>query len=271
MTRLAGSKVLITGAGSGIGRLIASKTADRGAHTILWDIDAAALETLAEDLRQYGQPCSVHVCDVSDREAVRATAERVLRESGSIDILVNNAGVVSGKPLLELSDDAIEKTFAINTLALFWTTRAFLPAMIGQEQGHIVTIASAAGIAGTARLTDYCASKHAAVGFDEALRAELRHLGHPIRTTVVCPYYIATGMFEGVRSKSILLPILDPEPAAERIVRAIEKDRARLFMPWTVPFGYLFRLFPTSVFDAVMRWLGISHSMDRFTGRAPGA
>lgn len=271
MTRFAGSHVLITGAGSGIGRLMAGKIAARGAHTILWDIDAPALEALAEGLSQQGQPCSTYVCDVSDREAVRVTAQRVLEEVGSVDILINNAGIVSGKPLLEMSDEAIQRTFAVNTLALFWTTRAFLPAMLEQQRGHIVTIASAAGIAGTARLTDYCASKHAAVGFDEALRVELRHLGHPVRTTVVCPYYVATGMFEGTRSSSPLLPIQDPEVVAERIVGAIRKDRARVFLPWILPSSYLFRLFPTALFDAVMRVLGVSHSMDEFTGRTPGA
>jgi len=250
---------------------MATKIAAEGAHAVLWDIDAAALEELAEKLGERGQPCSTHVCDVSDREAIRAAAERVLKELGGVDILINNAGVVSGKPLLEISDEAIERTFAVNTLALFWTTRAFLPAMIEQQRGHIVTIASAAGIAGSANLTDYCASKHAAVGFDEALRVELRHLGHPVRTTVVCPYYVGTGMFEGIRSPSVLLPILNPEAVAERILRAIRKNRTRLFLPWVLPSSYLFRLFPTSLFDAVMRALGVSHSMDEFTGRTPGA
>src|ERR1051326_8480155 len=126
---------------------------------------------------------------------------------------------------------SIERTFAVNTLALFWTTRAFLPAMLERDRGHVVTIASAAGLVGTSRLVDYCASKHAAVGFDESLRLELRRLGSPVKTTVVCPFYISGGMFAGVRPRfPLLLPILTPEYAVDRIVDAIRRDRPRLVM-----------------------------------------
>src|SRR5207247_8346795 len=137
-------------------------------------------------------------------------------------ILINNAGVVSGKGLLEISEEAIQRTFDVNTLALFWTTRAFLPGMIARDRGHVVTIASAAGIVGTSRLVDYCASKHAAVGFNEALRLELKRQGNKVVTTVVCPFYISTGMFEGVKTRfPLLLPILEPQKVADRIVDAI--------------------------------------------------
>ena len=84
----------------------------------------------------------------------------------------------------------------------------------------------AAGLVGTSRLVDYCASKHAAVGFDESLRLELRRLGSNVKTTVVCPFYISTGMFAGVKTRfRLLLPILTPDYAADRIVRAVRRDR----------------------------------------------
>lgn len=87
-------------------------------------------------------------------------------------------------------------------MAHFWTIKAFLPRMIDMGKGHIVTVASIAGMMGTSRLSDYCSSKFANVGMDESLRHELQVLGHgdKIKTTVVCPYYIDTGMFSGVRS-----------------------------------------------------------------------
>src|SRR5690606_34334377 len=94
-------------------------------------------------------------CDVGDREQVYARAEEVRAAAGDVDVLVNNAGIVSGRPLLELPDENIERTFAVNTLALFWATKAFLPAMRDRGSGHIVTVASAAGLIGTARETDY--------------------------------------------------------------------------------------------------------------------
>ena len=131
--------------------------------------------------------------------------------------------------------------------------------------------AVSAGLIGAPGMTDYAASKHAAVGFDDALRAELRHLGHPeIRTTVVCPYFISTGMFEGASSATPLLPILTPEYAIRRIVRAIRRKRRRLLLPRSVILVYLMRLLPTPIFDWIVRALGITRSMDGFTGRRPG-
>jgi len=268
MTQIAGSTALVTGGGMGIGRLMALKLAARGARIVLWDIDPQALERVKEELTRSGRTVWAYQCDVSDRRAVYRTAERTLEEAGPVHILINNAGVVSGKPLLSCRDEQIERTFAVNTLALFWTTRAFLPAMIRQGRGHLVTIASAAGIYAPPGLVDYDASKFAAFGFDEALRGEIRKHRLPIKTTVVCPFYIDTGMFAGVKTKwPRLLPILEEGYAAVRIVRAIARDRPRLYMPpivYTVP---ALRLLPVAVMDWVARLLGVTDTMDEFRGR----
>jgi all-trans-retinol dehydrogenase (NAD+) len=228
MERFFDQKILITGASSGIGKLMAEAFAAEGARVILWGLERAALEAVDKELNERGLRCATYRCDISRRFSVYDTAKRVISEHGPIDILINNAGVVSGRPLLEISDAEIELTFGVNALAPIWTTRAFLPAMIARGRGHIVTIASAAGLIGTPRLTDYAASKHAAVGFDDALRSELRHLGHRgIRTTVICPYFISTGMFEGVRAAPPLFPILTPDYATRKIVQAIRRGRRR--------------------------------------------
>src|SRR5579875_1960303 len=162
----------------------------------------------------------------------------------------------------------IRHTFDVNVLALFWVTRAFLPAMIEAGRGHIVTIASAAGLVGVARQTDYSASKHAAVGFDESLRAELRQSAPRVRTTVVCPYYVDTGMFEGVRTRvPLLLPILKQEDVAVRIADAIAKDREILVLPPIVRLIPALRLLPPAAFDWIMDLFGVNVSMDHFVGR----
>lgn len=272
MTELANKTVLITGAASGLGRMLAEKAARRGARLVLWDVNRDGLETLRAGLTDAGHQAFTYRVDLADGDAIRTAAKRVAQESGPVDVLVNNAGIVSGKPLLEISEEEIRRSFAINTLALFWTTRAFLPAMIERGSGHIVTMASAGGLVGTARLTDYCASKFAAVGFDESLRLELRRLGHKgIRTTVICPFYIDTGMFAGVKSRfSWLLPILTPDYATDRILRAIERNRRRLIMPRFVHASFLARLLPPAAFDFLMDFFGINRSMDEFTGRHRG-
>jgi len=269
MTQIAGSTALVTGGASGIGRLVALKTARLGANPVIWDIDSENLARAVEELKSAtGRDAHGYLCDVSDRESVYATAARVEEEVGPVDILVNSAGVVSGKPFLELSDASIERTLGVNTLALFWTAKAFLPGMIRAGRGHVVTIASAAGLIGVARLADYSTSKWAAVGFDESLRMELKETAPGVKTTVVCPYYVDTGMFRGVRTRfSFLLPILREERVAERIVRAIRRNRARVVMPWLVRTVPPLRLLPVRLFDAVADLLGVNRSMDAFVGR----
>lgn len=266
MTDFRGSHVLITGAASGLGRLMALGAARRGARVTLLDRDVSGLQAVQAEA---GAESAIYPIDLTDRSAIQATAALVLKERGTVDILINNAGIVSGRPLLEIPDEAIERTFQVNALALFWMVRAFLPAMIQQGRGHVVTIASAAGLGGTARLTDYCASKYAAVGFDESLRLELKRLGHPIRTTVVCPFYIDTGMFKGVKTRfPWLLPILKPDYVVRRILGAIEGNRGRLILPRFILILPLVRLLPPGPFDALMSFFGVNRSMDEFTGRA---
>ena len=188
---------------------------------------------------------------------------------GGVDILFNNAGIVSGKPFLECSDNEIERSLAINLTAHIWTIRAFLPGMIEQGAGHLVTIASAAGIVGVAGLADYSASKFACFGLDEALRSEFRKRRQRIHTTVVCPYYINTGMFAGVKTRfSFLLPILKQERAAARIFKAVARRRSRLLMPPLVYTVWLLRLLPVRWFDFIADFLGINRSMDEFHGRS---
>ena len=268
MTDINGSRALITGAASGIGRLLATELGKAGAGLALWDIDAQGLGAVQAELRGAGCDADIYVCDLTRREDIEAVAAQTLARSGPVDILVNNAGIVSGKSLLDISPAEIERTFQVNTLALFWTAKAFLPGMLERDRGHLVTIASAAGLAGTSKLTDYCSSKFAAVGFDESLRVELKRQNSKIVTTVVCPFYTDTGMFEGVRTRfPWLLPILDPAYVVTRTVRAIEKDRRRLIMPRFVYSGLPSRLLPVDWFDALMAFFGISHSMDEFRGR----
>jgi len=268
MSEIAGRHALVTGGASGIGRLMALELAGLGARVTVWDINPQLDNIVAELDARGREKARAFVCDVSRRERVYAVADETRATAGPVDIIINNAGVVSGRALLELPDEKIEATFAVNTLSLFWVTKAFLPDMIRRNQGHVVTIASASGLIGVAKLSDYAASKWAAVGFDESLRAELHTLAPGIRTTVVCPFYIDTGMFHGVKSRfPRLLPILKEEVVAQRVIEAVRRDRTRLWMP---PLVYLvppMRLLPVRAMDWLAHFLGINASMDEFTGR----
>lgn len=263
------SHVLITGGGSGIGRLMALGAAKRGAtHIVLWDMNAEAAKEVAIEVEALGARVTTHVVDVSHRDAVAAAATKTLKEAGHIDVLINNAGIVSGKKFLDLTEQDITKTYAVNTLALYWTIQAFLPHMLARDSGRLVTIASAAGLAGSATLTDYAGSKYAAVGFMESLRAELRDQASSVSALTVCPFYINTGMFDGVKSGSPLLAIQEAPAATEKILDAVESTKRELLLPGMVYSVRIFRLFPPALFDWIADAFGINKAMKTFRGRA---
>jgi len=273
--RLNGDVALITGGAGGIGRLMALGLAKEGCTIIIWDMDEAGAARVAQEVISKGGRAASYKVNVADRHQVYSCAKEVLEQFGRVDILINNAGIVSGKKLFEADDARSELTIAVNTTALLWTTKAFLPGMMERKKGHCVTIASSAGRVGVSGMTDYSASKFGAVGFAESLRNELRHICPEVQTTMVCPGYIDTGMFKGAKMRStipvldpivnMLMPVLEPNYVASKIVTAIKRNQTILVMP---KFGYsvwLFRaLLPTSLLDFAMDVLGVSKSMDKF-------
>jgi len=268
--------ILITGGASGIGQLMAFAFAEKHARVIVWDINESVMKSMENDARAKNIFIRGMVCDVSDRNAVYSQAQKLTAEFGPLDILINNAGIVSkkgenvvGPAFLGVSDENIIKLMNIDALSLFWTSKAFLPSMIERNTGHIVTVSSSAGIIGVKGLADYCAAKFAAFGFDESLRMELRRMKSAIKTTVVCPFFINTGMFEGVKTRfPLVLPILKKEYVVKRIVKAVLKNKKRLIMPRFVYSIYLLRLLPPTMMDGIADFFGISHAMDDFKGKA---
>lgn len=260
---LEGQRILITGGSRGIGKLMAIEAARRGAAVVIWNRNAAAGEAVCEQIRSEGGQAQSYVVDVSDQEAVAAAA----KETGPVDVVVNGAGVVGGKRLMDASDDQIRRTFDVNVLALYWVTKAFLGDMVARNRGTVVTVASAAGIVGVAGQTDYSASKFAAFGFAESLRHELADDAPGVTSLLVCPYFVDTGMFDGVQTRfPRILPILDPQDVANRILDAIEARKEQLILPPFVRVTPLARILPVKAFDAVVNFLGINHSMDHFVG-----
>ncbi|NWV48172.1 RDHE2 dehydrogenase, partial [Daphoenositta chrysoptera] len=194
----------------------------------------------------------------------------VKKEVGDVSILINNAGIVIGKRFLDSPDSLVEKTMEVNTVAHFWTYKAFLPAMIAANHGHLVSIASSAGLCGVNRLSDYCASKFAAVGFAESIDMELRTLRKTgVKTTIVCPYIISTGMFDGAKTKwPHVLPLLDPEYVAERIVTAVRQNQEILMIPRIIYLLSFFKAFlPVKASTLLLEYFGCFEIMDTFKGR----
>ena len=183
-------------------------------------------------------------------------------------MLINNAGIVSGQHTQDLTDAMIDRTLQVNTISHLHTIKEFLPDMIANRKGHIVTIASMAGLACVAGLTDYCASKYGAVAIDESLRLELKKNGHYsyVKTTCICPYFIDTGMFDGAKS-CFPMYILSPDEVVTRIINAIRQEEAQVTIPYRGNIIFWIKLLPTSWVDTIGGILGLSHQMDDFKGR----
>ena len=269
-TPVRGAVVLVTGAASGIGALVAVQAAHRGARAVvLWDLDLPAAQDVATRVQAAGATCLAQRVDLRDAQEVEAAGRVVLERLGRVDVLVNSAGVVTGRSFEDLSEEDVARTFDVNVLALYRVVRCFLPGMRTRDRGCVVTIASAAGLVGVARQTDYSASKFAAVGFMESLRSELRRSGSHVRTLVVAPYYVSTGMFAGVRTRvPLLLPVLEPERVASQVLDSVERGDARRILPWFANAVLLVKALPVPVADAVTDLFGISTTMDTFTGRS---
>ncbi|HLO80219.1 MAG TPA: SDR family oxidoreductase [Chitinophagaceae bacterium] len=256
---------LITGGASGIGKLMGHELLHRGAQLIIWDINQ---EQLANTVREFSSIGKVmgYVVDIRKIDQIRESAALVKKDHGPVDLLINNAGIIAGKLFHEHSVEDIARTMDVNAVAPMYITREFLPDMIERNSGHICNIASLAGLVSNYKMAAYVASKFSLTGFSDSLRIEMKLLNKNIGVTTVMPYYISTGMFSGVRS---VLPILSPEKVAHKIIRAIERKRTHLGLPW--PFHlirFLQGILPVGVFDWFMgKLFRIYSSMDDFKGR----
>jgi len=263
---------VITGAGSGIGRLVAYRLAKRGATIVSIDINKSGNEETAREIESLGGKCHTYTCDLTRRSDVYKVCERIKEEIGPVSILVNNAGIVGGKRILDLDDDKMEMTFKVNVISYFWTIKSFMREMIERRRGHIVTVASSGGYVPMDKLTDYCASKAAAVSMHEGVRIELdfMNMAKCVKMTLVNPYFISTGMFAGIKSNQ--LPIQTPEFVADEIVRGILTNQDYIFSPpWIAALIALKPFLTVEGSISILRAVGGASAMQDFVGRSKSA
>lgn len=272
-----GTNVLITGGASGIGRIMGRICLEKGAsNLIVWDINQANIDKTEAELSDVkpaeagvskGQIHS-YIVNVSDPQAIKSAYEKVKSDVGEVDILVNCAGIVRGNNTFDKQTvQDIDLTMDINANAPMYVALAVLPDMLRRDRGHICNIASAAGMLGVPKLSVYCASKWAVIGWTESMRVELKQARSHVRVTSVAPYFINTGMFDGVNSK--VFPILDPEKTAAKIIRAVEVGKSFRGIPFAYHFIRIWQgLLPNFLFDFIFgKVFGVYSVMDHFTGR----
>lgn len=272
-----GTNVLITGGASGIGRIMGRICLEKGAsNLIVWDINQENIDKTEAELSDVkpaeagvskGQIHS-YIVNVSDPQAIKSAYEKVKSEVGEVDILVNCAGIVRGNNTFDKQTvQDIDLTMDINANAPMYVALAVLPDMLRRDRGHICNIASAAGMLGVPKLSVYCASKWAVIGWTESMRVELKQARSHVRVTSVAPYFINTGMFDGVNSK--VFPILDSEKTAAKIIRAVEVGKSFRGIPFAYHFIRIWQgLLPNFLFDFIFgKVFGVYSVMDHFTGR----
>jgi short-subunit dehydrogenase len=264
--KLADKRVLITGAGHGLGRALALEFARSGAEVVVTDRDAASVQAVCTEL-----PSSAagYAFDVTDAGQIAGVRKRLHAERGPIDVLVNNAGVVFGGEFQNVPLERHLKTIAVNLGGLITVTHAFLPDLIARREACVVNIASASAVLALPRATSYAASKWGVLGFSESLREELRRAGHRhVGVTAICPSYIATGLFDGARPAR-LTSLLTPESVARSTRRAVERGRDFLLLPKSAAMLYaVARFLPRPLFARLCRALGVSDSMADWKGHS---
>lgn len=225
-----------------------------GAKVVLWDINKVKVKEVAENITNEGWKAFWYTCDVTSEKDVISKAKMVEEEVGEVSILVNNAGIMQNLPILELDSAKIKQTFDVNLMSHFWTIRAFLPNMEKKSRGHIVAIASGAGLIGHVNQTDYSASKHGVVGLMEAFSEELRQKGSSIKLTTICPLTVNTGMNQNPSTKcSWMMPIVSLDEAAKQIVDSIRREDVIVSIPKSLLHSLrLGRLFPWEVITSVL-------------------
>lgn len=241
---------VVTGGSGGIGRIIVEELTKHGITVVVMD-----MKPLPKTL-ELNQRLKYFSCDLTSASSVAEVTDTIRRTVGHPSILVNNAGIINSRPILDTSDEHLRRIFGVNLLALWTVTREFLPNMIQQNKGHVVTLASLASFVALGTSVDYSATKAGALAFHEGLGSELRHVykAPGVITTVVHPYHVRTAMtgteaYRYVRQQDNLL---SAEDVALKVVEQILFKRGgQLIIPGRYNIAPALRAFPTWLQDLV--------------------
>jgi NADP-dependent 3-hydroxy acid dehydrogenase YdfG len=234
--------VVVTGAGSGIGRALSLDLARRGSLLALSDVDESGLAETVAQVERIGARVRSDRLDVADRDAVARYALAVVEEYGRVNVVINNAGVALAGDFDDLEYTDMDWIVGVNFWGVVHGTKEFLPHLIASGDGHVVNLSSLFGLVSMPGQSMYNATKYAVRGMTEALREEMLVAGHPVGVTAVHPGGIKTAIARNARvsakeNKEETARLFDeklarmtPERAAEIIVQGILKNRARVLV-----------------------------------------
>ncbi|EFX00667.1 short chain dehydrogenase reductase [Grosmannia clavigera kw1407] len=212
--------IVVTGGSGGIGAEIVKTLAARGSRVVVLDVLPLS----------YPKSPNVYYykCDLTNYDELQAMATRIRKDLGDPTVVVANAGICRGKPILAASQRDIELTFSVNNLAMLWTAKTFLPNMISKNHGHLLIVASQTGYVATPGLTDYSATKAAAIAIYEGLHAEVKNIykAPSVRVSCVSPSAVDTKMFSGIKL-GLGMKALRPEDLGALIADILHGGRSK--------------------------------------------
>jgi NAD(P)-dependent dehydrogenase (short-subunit alcohol dehydrogenase family) len=253
---LSGKVVAITGGARGIGKTTAAALVRKGCRVAIGDLD---LELAEQSAAHLGGGTVALPLDVTDRASIERFLDETERQLGPLDVLVNNAGVMPVTPLIEESDDSIRRQLDINLYGVIVGTQLAIARLRPRRTGHVVNVASSAGKAGVPGIATYSATKHAVVGFTEAVRAEHRDDG--IDFSYVMPITVNTQLIEGLADQRGVKRI-EPEDVAAEIVDALETSKVDVYVPRQLRASVVMgTLLPRRAREAMARFMGIDKVM----------
>ncbi len=246
MGEFSGKTVVITGAGSGIGRSTAVAFAREGARLHIADVDGEALATVKQECERLGPEATTHVVDVSDAATVEALAAAVFEAAGAVDVLHNNAGIGHAGAIDATPLEDWQRVIGVNLMGVIHGVHCFVPRMLEQGRpAHIVNTASMAGLVASPLMAPYCTSKFGVVGLSETLDGELGRRG--IHVTALCPGVIDTAIVDTTtmrgdfakRAKRIQNLYhtrgTSPDVVAQAVLRAVRRKQIIAITPrWQV-------------------------------------
>lgn len=255
MVQISNAIAIVTGGASGIGRSLCRALASSGAIVVVADRNRAGADGVAREISLAGGRARAVTLDVTDGAAVEKLVAVTVKAQGRLDIMINNAGIVTVGEVRDMEVRHWREIIDVNLMGVIHGTTAAYRVMVGQGNGTIVNVSSAAGLYGEPTAAAYTASKHAVTGLTISLRAEAAGLG--VRVCLACPGYVATPIYDAaevIRADgkalfgAIPFKMMDPDTAARKIIRGMVKNRAYTVFPFGAKlFWWISRLSPALV------------------------